>query len=160
MQSRSTLLQSISGFVYNLNIWSTSSLLPFVVALVTSFRSTPDYQVTDHLIHGQKPWTELQSVTRSLFKVSSLNQRTLCTKNLHFTAPPEWWTCAAIQFPCVIGVLIRMSLCHWMSVSGFTLFSSILEFCSLWSVNLCWTPFPWCHSTSNVHRTVSVLSVF
>jgi len=161
MQSRSKLLQSISELFIIWTFHLQTLYVFFVVALVASFRSTPDYQVTDHLFHGQKPWTELQIVTRSLFKVSSLDQRTLWTVNLHLSTPPEWWTCAGMQIPSVTGALIRLSLCHWILVSRFTSFSSVLEFCSLRSVTLYFeTLFLSDIPTSNVKRTVNVLIVF
>jgi len=136
MQSRSKLLQSIFGLfiIWTFNLQTL--YLFFVVALVASFRSTPWLSSYWSLFHGQKPWTKLKIATQSLFKVSSLDQRTLWTVTLHLSALPERWTYAGIQIPCVTGALIRLSLCHWMLVSRFTSFSSILEFCSLRSVTL------------------------
>lgn len=130
------------------------------MALITSFRYTPDCWVTDYHFHGQKPWTELQTVTQSLLKVSSLDQRTLCYEKLHFSALPKWGTYTAIQFPCVTGALIRLNfftrfwfLCSLLSVL-FLNFEACDQYTSVWN------PFPCWYSASNVQRVVNVLSVF
>jgi len=143
MKSRSKLLQSISGLfiIWTFNLQTL--YLFFLVALVASFSLPLIIKLTDHPFHGQKPWTRLKIMTRSLFKVSSLNQRTLWTENLHLSALPKRWTCAEMQIPCVTGALTRLSLCLGLSIC--ILFKLIFYANSWFSISFsCFFPPPEC----------------
>ena len=128
VQSRSMLLQSISGFclwikqlVYKLSNFPCGSSRNLL-------GSTLDCWFTDYHFLGQNPWTELQSITQNTSNVLSLAQCRLCSVNLKFSALPECNRCAAFQVHCVIGALIRLGIVPQFWFLWFILFSSIHEF--------------------------------
>ena len=153
------LLQSISGFVYELNTGSTSSLIALMVALITSL----DLPL---LLSYWLPFSQ----PKSLDWIANCDPepvQSLVSGPAHplfwetaFQRTSEWGTCAAFQFPCVTGALIRLNfvtefwfLCSLLSVLFFN-FAACDQYTSVWN------PFPCCYSASNVQRTVNILSVF
>ena len=65
LQSRSTILQSVSGFVYELNNWLANIRSALVVAQVTSLDQPLYFVFTAYHKLSLNPWTSLQTVSEN-----------------------------------------------------------------------------------------------